>query len=406
MSGDSLTLEKVREAQAVLVGVARHTGLVPSGNLSRLAGGSVYLKTENMQRTGSFKIRGAYVKLQSLTAEQRSRGVVAASAGNHAQGVAVAAAAAGAKAVIVMPESASLSKVAATRGYGAEVVLCGHSYQDAARHAQEIVVETGATLVAPFDDYQVMAGQGTVGLEIAEDLPDVDVVLVPVGGGGLIAGVATALKGVLPRVRIIGVQAAGAAAVVESFRSGHCQSVPVVKTIADGIAVGRPGDLTFPVIRALVDDVIAVEDEDISRAIVYLLERAKLVVEGAGAVGVAALMSGRLRVAGEKAVVVLSGGNVDMNSVARTIEHGLTTAGRYLVLRTHVLDQPGHLYRLLKVVAEAGANVLDIQHYRAGFNLPLNQAEVLLTLETRDAEHGGAILTALTDAGFEPELAR
>lgn len=402
---DRVAYTDIHRARQLLSGVSVHTDVVLSETLTRVVGCQVYLKTENRQRTGSFKIRGAYVRIAGLTEKERAAGVITASAGNHAQGVAIAAHAAGIKSVIVMPEMAPLSKIMAARSYGAEVVLSGSTYDDASRLSLQLQAELGATYVHPFDDPRVIAGQGTIGIEILEDLPDVDAVLVPVGGGGLIAGVATAIRHSRQDIKIIGVQAASAPACCESFRSGRLHSMPVVATIADGIAVKRPGDLPFSIIKESVDDVVTVGDEEISQAIVFLLERTKLLVEGAGAVGVAALMAKRVSLPGKKVLAILSGGNVDINAVARIIEHGLTTAGRYLVVRTRLLDQPGQVFALLRVLAEQKVNVLDIQHYRIGFSLPLNQAEVLVTVETRDSVHGEEIVKALTAAGFNSEKA-
>lgn len=402
---DKVEYRDIERARAILSAVAVHTELLRSDTLTHLIGSQVYLKAENRQRTGAFKIRGAYVKILSLSPRETARGVIAASAGNHAQGVAIAAQAAGIKSVVVMPEVAPLSKIMATRSYGAEVVLWGRTYDEASKRAKQIQAELGAVFVHPFDDPKVIAGQGTIGIEILEDLPDTDVIVVPVGGGGLIAGIATAAKHIRRDIKIVGVQAASAPACHDSFHSGRLHSVPVAGTIADGIAVKRPGDLTFPIIRELVDDMVTVGDEEISQAVVLLLERAKLLVEGAGAVGVAALLAGRLHYPGKKVVALLSGGNVDINAVAKIIEHGLTTAGRYLVIRTRLLDQPGQLAALLRVLAENRVNVLDIQHYRAGFNMPLNQAQVLVTVETRDFAHGQEIMEALAANGFSSERA-
>jgi threonine dehydratase len=390
------------QAQSELADVVGHTPLVLSRVLSVQTGSTVYLKTENTQRTGSFKIRGAYHKILSLSEAERGKGVIAASAGNHAQGVAISAAALGIKSTVVMPEGASLSKVVATRSYGAEVVLAGHTYDEALAHAKRLQAESGATFIHAFDDWKVMAGQGSLGLEVMRDLPTADVVLVPIGGGGLIAGVASAIKHDYPKVRIVGVQAAGAAACRESMRLGRVVSVGTINTIADGIAVKTPGELTFSVIKELVDDVVTVDDEEISRAILFLLERTKLLVEPAGAVGVAALMAKRVTYPGKNVVAILSGGNVDIHSVARYIEHGLTLAGRYIVISTHLRDEPGQLSLLLKVFTDHHVNVLDIQHFRAGYSLQLNQTEVHVTAETRDAAHAQEIMDALAASGFKP----
>lgn len=396
-----LELRDIEHAQRVLAAIIHPTPLLLSRTFSQLTGSEVYLKAENTQRTGSFKIRGAYVKIQSLSPEDRARGVIAASAGNHAQGVAVAATIAGIRSIVVMPETASLAKVTATKSYGAEVILKGSSYGEAFSYAQKLQRERGLVLIHPFDDWKVMAGQGTVGLEIVDSLPDVDAVVVPVGGGGLIAGIATAVKGRRPEAQVIGVQSAGASSCYESFKSGALKPVKVLSTIADGIAVESCGRLTFSVIRKLVDDFVTVEDDAIAHSIVLLLERCKLLAEGAGAVGLAAMLVGRIKFAHKKVAVVISGGNIDVNLLARVIEHGLTSAGRFLVIRVRLLDQPGQLFGLLRVLAEKRVNILEIEHHRAGLPLAVNQAEVELTLETRDPEHCAEIMAALRQAGYQ-----
>lgn len=399
-----LTLKTVQEAAVLLDGVVRHTPLLYSYTLSRKTGADVYLKTENLQRTGSFKIRGAYVKMAHLPPEARERGVIAASGGNHAQGVAFAGSRLGIPTTIVMPETAPLAKVMATRDRGAEVVLKGNVYDEAYSYARHLQRQRGLAFIPAFDDHLVMAGQGTVGLEILRDLPDADVILVPVGGGGLIAGVALVTKELKPDVKVIGVQAASAPAGAESFRSGRRQAHHASTTVADGIAIEQPGRFTLPIMREYVDNVITVEEEDISQAMVTLLERSKLVVEGAGAVGVAALLSGRIQAEGQKVVVLLSGGNIDITLVARVIHHGLVTAGRYLVLRTRLPDRSGELFRLLKLLAEQKVNIMQIQHHRERPGLPLGQAEVELTLETREAKHARDVTDCLVKAGYEVEV--
>ena len=401
-----LTILDIEEARRLLAGLVDHTELYRSECFSQAAGCEVYFKTENRQRTGSFKVRGAYVALTSLSAEQQARGVIAASAGNHAQGVALAASTMGVPATIVMPVGASLTKVLATKRYGARVILHGDCYDDACDQAVELQEREGLTFIHPFDNWQVMAGQGTIGLEILEDLPDVDVVVVPVGGGGLVAGIATAIKGLSPHVKVIGVQAAGADSFVRSFKAGEMQVRPRASTIADGIAVGKPGELTFGIVRELVDDMVGVADGDISHAIVQMLEREKLLVEGAGAVGLAALLTGKVECLGRKVAVVLSGGNIDINLLARTIEYGLTAAGRYIVLRVRLTDRPGELFRLLEPLTKMRANILDVQHFRAGWQVPVGQAEVQLTLETQDQQHGEEIVVHLCSLGHEVWQAR
>ncbi|MCL5959021.1 MAG: threonine ammonia-lyase, partial [Chloroflexi bacterium] len=331
----------------------------------------------------------------------RQKGVIAASAGNHAQGVAIAAAMTGTRSVVVMPETAPLAKVTATKDYGAEVILKGNTYDEACAYAQDLQHQMDLTFIHPFDDWKVMAGQGTIGLEILDALPDVDAAIIPIGGGGLIAGVATALRAHRPKLKVIGVQAAGASSCYQSFKSGVLTPTEEVNTIADGIAVKCCGNLTFPVIQRLVDDIVTVEDDAIVHSIFLLLERSKLLVEGAGAVGLATLMAGRIKLPRKKVVLLLSGGNIDVNLLARLIEHGLTAAGRYLVIRVSILDKPGQLLGLLRVLADKRVNILQIEHHRTGLPLPVNQAEVELTLETRDPEHCAEIMGALKAAGYE-----
>jgi threonine dehydratase len=373
---------------------------MPSRLLSEQAGGEVFLKAENLQRTGSFKVRGAAAKLASLTPKQRARGVIAASAGNHAQGVALAAQRLGIPCTIVMPIGASIAKMQATRGYGATVLSQGDNLDGALEHAQALALERGLALVHPYDDPLVIAGQGTLGLELAEEMPDLDVVVVPVGGGGLIAGVAMALKETGRGAHVIGVQAAAASGGVRSFHAGRRVRMAPGPTLADGIAVSMPGSLAFPLIRRYVDQMVTVSEEAIAHAQVFLLERAKLLVEGAGAVGVAALLDGQVPASGRRLGVVLSGGNVDMPLLDRILAHGLAEAGRYRVVRMVVVDQPGQLARLLAVVARKGANILSIEHQRHALHLSLGQVEVELTLETRDRNHGDLVVRALAAAGY------
>lgn len=395
-----LSLRDIEKARKALAGVARETPLLLSHTVSDLSGAQVFLKAENMQRTGSFKIRGAYVKIAGLTPEDRARGVIAASAGNHAQGVAVAASIARIRATVVMPETASLPKVMATKRYGANVILHGRNYGEAFAHALDLQRSEGLTFIHPFDDWEIMSGQGTVGIEILEKEPDLDAIVVPVGGGGLIAGIATAVKGRSSKTKVIGVQSAGAPSCFESFKSGALKTVENTSTIADGIAIESCGQRTFSVIQRLVDDVVTVEDDAIVHCIVLLLERMKLLVEGAGAVGLAAVLTGKLSMPGQRIAIVLSGGNIDVNLLARVIEHGLTSAGRFLVVRVRLVDQPGQLLKFLEILAQERVNILNIEHHRAGLPLPVNQAEVELTLETRDAEHCAKILNELQNAGY------
>jgi threonine dehydratase len=394
------TITDIWRAQEVVRPHVHHTPLLPSRTLSAMSGAQVWLKAENLQRSGAYKIRGATYKLSRLSAAERRHGVIAASAGNHAQGVAIAAAALSTPCTIVMPVSAPLAKVTATQSYGANVVLAGNTYNEAYAHARELQRAMGATYIHAYDDPDIIAGQGTLGLEILADLPDVEAILVAIGGGGLISGVATAVKALKPDVRIIGVEAAGAACMRAALDAGKIVTLPELNTIADGIATKTSGTYTFEIVRRLVDDVITVDDEEIIAAVLLLLERCKLLVEGAGAVGVAALLSGRVELAGKRTVAVLSGGNIDMNLVGKFIQHGMSMQGRYLVIDTLLPDRPGELLRLLSLIAEASVNVLDVEHHRTGPRLPVQQVEVALTLETRDRAHCDALLELLRGQGY------
>ncbi len=399
-----ISLADIRDARERVAAVVRPTPLVATDSLSRLTGRAVLLKPEHRQRTGSFKVRGAHNRISRLDPE-RTPGVVAASAGNHAQGVALAATLSGLPALIVMPTGASLPKVEATKGYGAEVRLQGDTVDDAIAAALEHAERTGAVFVPPFDDPLIVAGQGTIGLEIAEEAGDLDVVVVPVGGGGLIAGVATALARSRRSVRVVGVQAEGAAAMAASLEAGRCVELDSVGTIADGIAVRAPSPLTFSHVQAYVDDVVTVSDEEISRALLLLLERAKAVVEPAGAAALAAVLAGRVPGRGP-AAVVLSGGNVDPLLLMKLIDHGLSAAGRFLVLRVVLPDRPGSLAAATAAVAELGLNVLSVEHHRSGVALGVDEVEVLLTLETRDPDHRGAVVADLRARGLRVDLVR
>ncbi|MBA3249539.1 MAG: threonine ammonia-lyase [Geodermatophilaceae bacterium] len=392
-------LEEVRAARVLLDGVVRRTPMEQCRVLEAEVGAPVYFKCENLQRTGSFKLRGAYVRISRLTAEQRSYGVVAASAGNHAQGVALAARMLGAASTVFMPSGAPLPKVAATASYGAEVHLVGETIRDALDAAVEHATSTGAVFIHPFDHPDIIAGQGSVGLEILEQRPDVRTVLVCTGGGGLVAGIGAAIKGVDPTIRVVGVQAAGAAAFPPSLAAGRPLRLATMSTMADGIAVPQPGNVTFDLVRDLVDEIVTVSEEALSRALLLCLERAKLVVEPAGAAGVAALMEEPQRYAGP-VVAVLSGGNIDPLLLLRVMQHGLVAAGRYLSLRLRVPDRPGSLASILDLVAELGANVLDVEHSRTGGQLHLGEVLVALSLETRGQEHSERVVGQLHDAGF------
>lgn len=395
-----VTLEDVEAARKALADIVRTTPLEPNRPLTALLGGPAFLKCENLQRAGSYKVRGAYTFLSRLSAEERSRGVVAASAGNHAQGVALAASLLGAASTVFMPTGAPLPKVAATRGYGAHVELVGATIDDALIAAKEYSEATGAVFVHPFDHPDVIAGQGTVALEIFEQCPDVATIVTGVGGGGLISGLAVVARAINPKVRIIGVQAAGAAAVPTSIKAGRPVRLENYATIADGIAVGRPGDIPFAHITALVDDVVTVTEEDIARAMVLLVERAKLVVEPAGAVGVAALLSGTIRVE-PPVVTVLTGGNIDPLLLMRVLERGLAAAGRYLRLTVRCVDRPGQLASLLRLISEHGANIDDVAHRRHDARLRLGEVEIELSVETRGAEHSDRLVQSIRSAGYE-----
>ncbi|MDQ1678384.1 MAG: threonine dehydratase [Actinomycetota bacterium] len=399
LATELVTLADVLAARELLGDVVRVTPMERSRALAAQVGGPVLLKCENLQRTGSFKLRGAYTRIARLTAEERSRGVVAASAGNHAQGVALAARLLGTTSTVFMPGGAPLPKVAATRAYGATVRLQGDTVDRCLESAQRFARETGAVFIHPFDHPDVVAGQGTLGLEILEQCPDVRTVVVCTGGGGLVAGVAVAIKALRPDVRVVGVQAAGAAAFPGSLAAGHPVALPGMSTIADGIAVGRPGEVTFRHVAALVDEIVTVSEEDISRALLLLLERAKLVVEPAGAAAVAAVLAGAVEVEAP-VVTVLSGGNIDPLLLLRVIEHGLSAARRYLSFTVKFEDRPGSLARMLALVAEAGGNVLDVSHARTDPRLHLGEVDVVLRVETKGAEHSEELMAALRGAGY------
>ena len=380
----AVTLADVEAARARLSGVARETPLYPSETFSRLSGRQVFLKAENLQRTGSFKVRGALNRIAALSEEERNAGVVAASAGNHGQAVAWAAREAGIKATIFMPQDAPMAKVEATRTYGGETELAGEGFEDAVAAAQAHVESTGATLVHAFEDERVIAGQGTIGLELAEQAPDVETVLIPIGGGGLAAGIALALKERRPRVRAVGVV---------------CQPG---FTIADGIAVKHPGELPSSILERVLDDTIQVSDEEITEALVLCVERTKLLVEGAGAVGLAALLAGRVPGTGS-VTAVLSGGNIDATTLISVLRHGLTEAGRFLAIRLLIPDRPGELRNVLDRIAEGRGNVVSVDHHREGRTTTALQTELEIIVATRDGEHCQELLESLRDAGYVVE---
>ncbi len=389
------------EAAKLRIGeAAAVTHLLPSPPLSGLAGREVRLKAENLQRTGSFKIRGAVNRLATMSPEARARGVIAASAGNHAQGLAFAARGLGVSATIVMPELTSITKVEATRALGARIVLSGHTYDDAQAHARALTAETGATYVSAFDDDDVIAGQGTLGLEVADQCPDAAVVVIPVGGGGLCAGSALALKSRLPGVKVVGVQAAGAAAAIAARRAGRPVRLDRIATIADGIALKSVGERTFPLLERYVDDIVTVEEEEIAEAILLLMEKAKLITEGAGAVPLAALLAGRVPAAAGPTVLVLSGGNIDVTLIARIIERGLIRAGRLIRFTVDLPDRPGQLARISTLVGQAGGNILHVLHDRGSLDLPVAWTRIRMDVETRGEAHAAEIVRQIADAGF------
>jgi threonine dehydratase len=397
------TIERIRDAARVLAPLAARTPMEHSRYIASVVGSPVHLKCENLQRTGSYKIRGASYRLSRLSAEERARGVVAASAGNHAQGVAFAARQLGIAATIFMPMGVALPKLEATRDYGANVELVGNVVDESLAAAKRYAEETGAVFIPPFDHPDVIAGQGTVGLEILEDVPDVQTVVVPIGGGGLVSGIASAIKQLAPHVRIIGVQAENAAAYPPSLAAGEVRTVRTTPTIADGIAVGTPGRLTFEIVRDLVDEVVTVSDDETASALLVLLERAKLVVEPAGAVGIAALLSGRITDPG-RTVAVLSGGNIDPLMMERVISRGLVTSDRYMTLRIGLPDRPGQLAVISALIAEASANVVEVLHTRHGSGTQISEVQIDISVETRGKPHQAAVLRRLEESGYEPRI--
>lgn len=399
-----MNISSIQAARRVLKSVMIPTPIIQADELSTRLGAQVYLKAENVQPAGSFKVRGAFNKIHNLSPEEKARGVIAPSAGNHAQGVALAAKRSGIKATIVMPEFAPLTKVVATRKFGAEVILHGKSFDDAAARVRELVQERGLTLIHAFDDEDIIAGQGTCGLEILDQLPDVNRVVVPIGGGGLIGGIGMAIKTLKPDVKIIGVQAAGNSSIRPSLAAGMPVMAERSNTIADGIAVKRPGDLTLPLIKQFVDDVVEVDEEEIARGIVHCVNHSQMVVEGGGAVGVAALLAGKIKPERNEIVsVVLSGGNIDGNLLARVIEQVMVRQGRYIWLKLTVPDRPGSLAPLIEEVAECRANIVEIFHRRAMRLAPLGRVGIELVLEVRDEEHGREVMQHLINSGYPVE---
>ncbi len=398
MSEQQVTLDNVYRARFALKDVAIQTDVLRAPKL--VPGADIWLKTENLQITGSFKVRGAYYKMSRLSDEEKKRGVIACSAGNHAQGVALAAQKNGIKAVICLPDSAPISKVEATKSYGAEICLVEGVYDDAYQRALSLRDSEGYTFIHPFNDPDVIAGQGTVALELAEQIPDMDAVIVPVGGGGLISGVAFTLKSLNPNIKIYGVQASGAPSMQKSIHDRQIEKLDSVFTIADGIAVKEPGTLTYELCQKYVDEIVTVSDDEISAAILALMEQHKLVTEGAGAVAVAAAMFGKVDLKGKKTVCLLSGGNIDVTILSRVITRGLLMSGRNCQLKIELVDKPGQLMNVSRIIAEQGGNVTAVYHEHSGAGADVNGCYLRLTLETRNFEHIAQIRKALTDSGF------
>ena len=394
-----LTLDKVYHAGYVLKSVVRKTDVIKAPRINSEA--DVYLKTENLQTTGSFKVRGSYYKISQLTDEEKSRGVIACSAGNHAQGVALAATKNGIKSIICLPDSAPISKVEATKRYGAEVCLVKGVYDDAYNKALELRDEMGYTFIHPFNDELVIAGQGTIALEIMDQISDLDAVVVPIGGGGLISGVAYTIKNLNPNVKVYGVQATGAPSMANSVHDGKIERLDSVSTIADGIAVKEPGDLTYELCREYVDEIVTVSDDEIAAAILALIEQQKLIAEGAGAVSVAAVMFNKIPVKGKKVCCLVSGGNIDVTILSRVIKRGLLMSGRNCQLTIELIDKPGQLLDVARIIAELGGNVTSIHHERANEGSDVNGCYLRVNMETRNAEHKEQIRQALLDAGFK-----
>lgn len=394
-----LELSEIYRAAQVLKNVARHTELISAPKINPSS--HIYLKPENLQYTGSFKLRGAYYKISQLSDAEKAKGVIACSAGNHAQGVALGATHNGIKSLICLPAGAPISKVEATKGYGADVCLVPGVYDDAYQRALQLQAEHGYTLIHPFDDPKVIAGQGTIGLEILNDMPDVEAVIVPIGGGGLISGVAFAIKSIKPEVKVYGVQASGAPSMVTSLHDGKIQHLSNVSTIADGIAVKEPGLNTFDICSRYVDDVVTVSDDEIAAAILTLIEQQKLVAEGAGAVSVAAAMFNKLPIEGKKTVCLVSGGNIDVNILSRVITRGLTKSGRNCSFTIDLYDKPGQLSGVCNIIAQLGGNIISVTHERSNASTQINGCTLRIVMETRNAEHIEEIRQGLTSAGYQ-----
>lgn len=395
-----MELQMIKEAQQILDGVTAKTPLVKADKLAE----NVWIKAENLQSTGAFKLRGAYYKLSKLTQEERARGVIAASAGNHAQGVAYACREMGIKGTIVMPKTAPLSKIEATRSYGVNVELQGDTFNDAYKFAQDLQKSSGAVFIEPFNDEYVMAGQGTIGLEILEKMEDVDVVMVPVGGGGLISGIAYAIKAVKPNCKVIGVQSANVPSMKLSLEKGEIIELDSAATIADGIAVKTPGTLTFEMCNKYVDEVVTVTEEEIAAAILLLLEKMKMVAEGAGATAVAAAMFHKVDLTNKKCVCVLSGGNIDVTFLSKIIDLGLMKTGRRSKIEMNVIDKPGNLSKVIQLIGDAGANIIAVSHDRVQNEILTHKCEVSIVMETNDHEHIQKVITLLKENGYFPRL--
>lgn len=393
-----ISLDKIYHAAFVLKGMARRTDLIDAANLG--TDGHLFLKTENLQMTGSFKLRGAYYKISQLSEEEKKAGIIACSAGNHAQGVALAATKMGIRSVVCMPDGAPISKVEATKRFGAEVVLVKGAYDDAYAEACRIQSETGATFIHPFDDDEVIAGQGTIGLEILEQLADVDAVLVPIGGGGLISGVAYAIKNLNPNIKVYGVQASLAPSMLRSVENGDAVTLETVSTFADGIAVKQPGEHTLALVKEYVDEIVSVTEDEIAAAILTLIEKQKLISEGAGAVGVAAALFGKLPLQGKKVVCILSGGNIDVNILSRVITRGLVTSGRNTTMQIALEDKPGQLLGVSRIITDCGGNVVSVHHERSDANMAISSCFLTIGMETRDFEQIEEIKQTLGKAGF------
>ena len=393
-----LTLDKIYHAAFVLKGIARTTDILSSSSLKPST--HMYLKTENLQVTGSFKVRGAYYKISQLTDEQKKAGVIACSAGNHAQGVALSATKNGIKSVVCMPDGAPISKVEATKGYGAEVVLVPGVYDDAYNKALELQKEKGYTFVHPFDDEDVIAGQGTIGLEILNQLDSIDAVVVPIGGGGLISGVAFAIKSLKPQIKVYGVQAANAPSMYESIKKKEQITLDTVSTFADGIAVKHPGDNTFELVSKYVDEVVTVSEDEIAMAILTLMERQKLIAEGAGATSVAAVLSDKVPVEGKNVVCVVSGGNIDVNILSRVLTRGLKSSGRNVNMQIALEDKPGQLVLVSTIISQCGGNIINVRYERSDLNMPISSCYLTIGMETKNFDHIKLIKEKLTEAGL------